>query len=426
MHVDVIILTLAVVMTLGIIAYLFSEKMHISLVPILMILGLLFGSVLGIIERNVAHELFKYVRVFGLTIILFAEGHNLKWTMLKRHMATIFILDTAGLFVTAIVSAFFFSLFFHLPFLVGFLFGSIISATDPATLIPLFKQHKINENVKTVLVTESIFNDPLGIVLTSLAIALLLPQASSASFIESISHYTTLYPGAVIFFLYAVGVSILLGLAFGIFGYWFIRVFKLQNFSEIYSLALAFSGFFIGEWLHASGYLVATVTGIVLGNHAIFFKRRGFSDVVDNAIIKESHFNEILADFSTILIFVLLGASLDLKQLENGTLIAVAVAITVILFARPLAGLTILPLKKWTKKEYLFLSLEGPRGVVPSALASLPLTLGLTYKDPQMIGWGETILTATVMTVLTSVIIETLWMPVLNRKLLKNTLVKKW
>ncbi len=54
------------------------------------------------------------------------------------------------------------------------------------------------------------------------------------------------------------------------------------------------------------------------------------------------------------------------------------------------------------------------------------MTLGLTYKDPQMIGWGETILTATVITVLISVIIETVWMPVLNKKLLKNTVVDKW
>ncbi len=420
MHVDIVILTLAVVMTLGVIAFLFSEKTHISAVPILIILGLLFGPVLGLIERPIAHELFKYVRVFGLTIILFAEGHNLEWPLLKKHMATIGILDTVGLFVTAIISAFFFSWFFHLPFLVGFLFGAIISATDPATLIPLFKQHKINKDVKTVLVTESIFNDPLGIVLTTLAVALVMPQASSAKFVESIAHYTTLYPAAVVFFFYEIGISVAIGLVFGIVGYWFIRLFKLQNFSEIYSLALAFSGFFVGEWLQASGYLVATTVGIVFGNHAIFFKRRGFSNVASNAIEKESHFNEILSDFSTIFIFILLGASLDLKELGNGTFLAIVLAFTVVLIARPVAGLTLVPLGKWSRKEYLFFSLEGPRGVVPSALASFPLTLGITYKDPQMIGWGETILTATVITVLVSVIAETLWMPKLNKELLEN------
>ncbi len=244
-----VILTLAIVMTLGVITFLFSEKTHISSVPILIVLGMVFGPILGLIDRSIAQDLFNYIRVFGLVVILFAEGHNLKWPLLKKHMATIGILDTVGLFITAIVAAFFFSIFFHVPFLVGFLFGAIISATDPATLIPLFKQHKINENIRTVIVTESIFNDPLGIVLTVLAVALLVPQAPSAKFIESIAHYTTLYPAAVIFFVYEVGISILIGIVLGIVGYWLSRAFKLENFSEIYSLALAFGGFAIGKWL---------------------------------------------------------------------------------------------------------------------------------------------------------------------------------
>ncbi|MGC8707493.1 MAG: cation:proton antiporter, partial [Athalassotoga sp.] len=165
-HVDLIVFSLVVVMTLGFITFFLSKKVNISSIPILIVLGIIFGPVLGFIGRGNATTLFNYVRVIGLVIILFAEGHNLKWPLLKKHMATIGILDTIGLFVTAIVAGLFFSLFFHLPFLAGFLFGAIISATDPATLIPLFKQNKVNENIRTVIVTESIFNDPLGIVLT--------------------------------------------------------------------------------------------------------------------------------------------------------------------------------------------------------------------------------------------------------------------
>ncbi len=414
-----VILTLAIVMALGVITFLFIEKTHISSVPILIVLGMIFGPILGLIDRSIAQNLFNYIRVFGLVVILFAEGHNLKWPLLKKHMATIGILDTVGLFITAIVAAFFFSIFFHVPFLVGFLFGAIISATDPATLIPLFRQHKINEDIRTVIVTESIFNDPLGIVLTVLAVALLVPQAPSAKFIEAIAHYTTLYPAAMIFFLYEVGISILIGIVLGIVGYWLIRSFKLEKMSEIYSLALAFGGFAIGEWLQASGYLVATVIGIVLGNHQLFFKKHCVLKGVHNVVDTEKDFNEILSDFATIFIFILLGASLDLKLFGSAAIMGIIVAITIIVVARPIAGLSIIPLNKWSKKEYGFMALEGPRGVVPSALASLPLSLGITYKNPQLIGWGETILTVTVITVLVSVVAETLWVGVLNKKLLE-------
>ena len=410
-------LTLAVVMAVGVITFLFSEKTGISYVPILIVLGLLVGPASNIIERSIAHQLFNYARVFGLVVILFAEGHNLKWSLLKKHIATIGILDTVGLIITVFVAGFFFSWILHVPFNVGFLFGAIISATDPATLIPLFRQHGINEDMKSIIVTESIFNDPLGIVLTILGIALLVPQASSAQFIEGIAHVTTLYPAAVIFFLYEVIVSIAIGIGLGLFGYWLIRILHLENFPEIYSLALALGGFGLGELVQASGYLVATVIAIVLGNHEVFFRKHDLKDA-GKVISKELHFNEIVSELATVVIFILLGASIDLSSLSADLWKGTIIALSVVFVARPIAGLSVLPLGKWSFKQYLFMVLEGPRGVVPSALAGLPLALGLTYHDHRLASWGESILSVTVITILVSVIIETLWTNFLNKKLL--------
>ncbi|WP_456398962.1 cation:proton antiporter [Mesoaciditoga sp.] len=419
-NVDVLSYTLAIVMFLGMISYLFGERMHISYIPILIVVGMIFGPILGTINREMAHYIFDYVRVFGLVIILFTEGHDLKWPLLKKHMATIGMLDTVGLLITAVIAAFAFSWLFHVPFIVGFLFGAIISATDPATLIPLFKQHKVNEDIKTVIVTESIFNDPLGIVLTTLAIAFLLPNAQSARFLESFAKFTGLYPAAVLFFLYEVGVSIAIGIGLGILGYWLIRWLKLERTPVIYALSLAFGGFFIGEYFQASGYLVATTIGIVLGNHKIFFKRFGESKSVQQALDFEVKFNEILSNLSTVFIFLLLGASLDLKIIGANLVLGLIIAGVVIFVARPLAGTTLLPLKKWSWREYLFISFEGPRGVVPAALASLPLSLGRLYHNSQLVSWGETILSVTVIVVLTAVIVETLWVGPFKKKLLKD------
>ncbi len=421
-HVDLVIFSFVIVMTLGFITFFLSKKVHISSIPLLIVLGIIFGPLLGFISRGNATTLFNYVRVIGLVVILFAEGHNLKWPLLKKHMATIGILDTVGLFITAIVAGIFFSLFFHLPFLAGFLFGAIISATDPATLIPLFKQNKVNEDIRTVIVTESIFNDPLGIVLTMLAVALVVPQASSAKLIEAIARYTTLYPAAVIFFLYEIGSSVVIGIILGIIGYWIVRKLKIDTFPEIYALALAFGGFLIGEWAQTSGYLVATTIGIVWGNHELFFKKNGTSKAFGNLVETELHFNEILSDFATVFIFILIGATVDLSVLGSSLLMGTILALVVVFIARPIAGLTILPLKKWNAKEYLFISFEGPRGVVPSALAGLPLSLGVMYKNPILIQWGEIILATTVITVLVSVIIETLWVRPLSKKLLSESI----
>lgn len=218
--------TLIAVMTLGFFAFILSEKVHVSSIPILIILGFLFGPVLGLIPNHQGHTIFNYARVLGLVLILYTEGHNLKWKMIKKHLGTIGMLDTVGLLVTATIASFLFSYLFDLPLSAGFLFGAIISATDPATLIPLFKQNKVDENYKTVIVTESIFNDPLGIVLTILAIAMVAPQASEAQLVEKIAHFTSIYPASIIFFVYQVVSSLFIGFVLGVIGYWIIRWLK--------------------------------------------------------------------------------------------------------------------------------------------------------------------------------------------------------
>jgi len=409
------------VVTLGFIAFILSKNYSISSIPLLIVLGLLFGPVLNVIPRHDAHHLFNYARIFGLVLILFAEGQNLKWPLIKKHITTIGLLDTVGLFITAMVSGWLFSLMFHLPFSAGFLFGAIISATDPATLIPLFKQHKVDENIKTVIVTESVFNDPLGIVLAILAVALVVPQASEAHLLETISHYTTLYPAAVIFFLYEIISSIIIGVVLGMLGYWIVKKIKPQIFPEIFGLIMAFGGFFIGEVALTSGYLVATIIGIVFGNHNLIFK--GDKDNINfgKFLSVELNFSEILSDLASVFIFVLLGATINLAVISKTLLMGSVMALAIVFIVRPIAVLVILPLKKWSFKQYLFIALEGPRGVVPSAMAGLPLSLGLLYHDKTLIGWGEVILSATLITIIISVIIETIWVKFLAKKLLKKS-----
>jgi NhaP-type Na+/H+ or K+/H+ antiporter len=418
-YIELLNLTVVIVINLGFISYLASNKLGISNVPILIILGLLFGPVFNLIPNAEAHHIFNYVRVVGLVIILFAEGQNLKWPIIKKHISTIGLLDTLGLFVTAMLGGFFFTLLFDLPFEAGFLFGAIISATDPATLIPLFKQQKVNEDIKTVIVTESVFNDPLGIVLTTLAVALILPQAGEAHLLEVIAGYTTLYPGAVIFFLYEVISAILIGLMLGYAGYWVVKKVGSEVPPELTGLVMAMGGFFLGEVAMTSGYLVATTIGIVFGNHDLIFKNKKANEKFDKMIEPDLNFSEKLSDMSSVFIFVLLGATINLSSLGATFLKGSVLALLVILVVRPVAVSLILPLRKWNLKQYLFISLEGPRGIVPSAMSALPLSLGMMYHDQTMIEWGQVILSATLTTIIFSEIIETIWVKFLNNKLLK-------
>lgn len=82
--VDTLAYLLFMVLAVGISSLLISRKFNISYVPLFVFFGILLGSVLNLINRDLAHKLFNYIRVFGLVMILFTEGHTLSWRILKR------------------------------------------------------------------------------------------------------------------------------------------------------------------------------------------------------------------------------------------------------------------------------------------------------------------------------------------------------
>ncbi|ASJ04708.1 cation:proton antiporter [Thermococcus barossii] len=415
--IETIALASLVVLLSGILAMLISRKTKFPYTPLLVLLGVLVGPVLSLILPHTARVLFYYVRAFGLFLVLFAAGFDLKLHVLRRHKLVITLLDTAGLLGTALLAGWFFSWVFHVPFAVGFLFGAVVSGTDPATLIPLFQEHEVPEDVETIIITEAIFNGPLAIILTMVALFLVVPEIPGYNPIGPVLEGAGLYGAAVAYFLYQIFVSAAIGAAIAYMAYQAIVKLGLYRspYTQILGLAMAFGGYVVGEFLGASGFLVVTVIGLILGNHREFFRKE--SSKVDDAVERNMEFNDVLSTFSVIFIFVLLGASLDLTGLEWKTIVAsLLVALFVIFVARPLASLVILPFTGL--RRYLFISLEGPKGAVAASMAILPVVLGRVYGSPELIEWGELILSAGLMTVLLSMLLESAWVSPLRGKLL--------
>ena len=415
--VETIALALMIIFLSGIIAMLVSKKTRFPYTPLLLFMGILVGPILGLILPDLARVLFYYVRAFGLFIVMFAAGFQINLKLLRKHMGVIALLDTVGLFLTAIISSWFFQTLFHVPWTIGFLFGAIVSGTDPATLVLLFKEHKVSKDMETIIITESIFNGPLAIILTMVALIIVLPEIPAAQPFISFTLGASVYLAAVLYFLYQIFASVLIGGAIALLTYWSIKKFKLHTspFTEVLGLGMAFGGYVLGELLAASGFLVVTILALILGNYKAFFKKKDRD--MDEAVKMNADFNDKISTFSIILIFVLLGASLNALDINlNTLLLSVLVALLVIFVARPLSTLVILP--KVGVKRYLFISFEGPKGAVAASMATLPLALGQLLNDASLIHWGEFILTATLMIVFLSMILESAWMVYLKKKLL--------
>ena len=159
-----------------------SRKASMVYIPILIVFGLIFGPVLGIINHSFAIYMLSSfgtigLGLLGLVIILYYESHNINPRILRRYLYKIVSLDTIGMVVMAIGAGLVFSVLTGSPFIIGFIFGAIISPTDPASLIPTFKKINIREDVSGTLIGESLFNDPLSIILLTVGIAILAPAA---------------------------------------------------------------------------------------------------------------------------------------------------------------------------------------------------------------------------------------------------------
>ncbi|XRP96817.1 cation:proton antiporter [Methanocaldococcus sp. 16A] len=406
---------LGLALVLGSLVAKIAEKLKIPDIPLLLLLGLIIGPFLQIIPSESAMKIFEYAGPIGLIFILLGGAFTMRISLLRRVIKTVIRLDTITFLVALFVSGLVFNIVLNLPYTcpIGYLFGAITSATDPATLIPVFSRVKTNPEVAITLEAESIFNDPLGIVSTSVVLGLIGLSSSTNPAIDLIA----LAGGAVF-------VGVLLAKIYE-------KIIVHCEFHE-YVAPLVLGGamltLYVGDDLLPSifgygfsGYMAIAIMALCLGD-ALFKmaeKHENYEYVV--------RFCDDLSLLARIFIFVFLGACIKLSMLQSYFVPGLLVALGSIFLARPLGVFIGLAKSKHSFKEKLYFALEGPRGVVPAALA---VTVGIEilknadkipssitkYISPSDI--AGTIIIGTFITILLSVILEASWARILALKLL--------
>src|SRR5213076_2686461 len=93
-------------------------------------------------------------------------GASLRLAVLKRVWITIVVIATVGVLITGAVTAAAAYWILGVPLIVAALLGAAIASTDPATLVPVFRQVRIRERVAQTVMSESALNDATGAILT--------------------------------------------------------------------------------------------------------------------------------------------------------------------------------------------------------------------------------------------------------------------
>ncbi len=250
--------------------------------------------------------------------------------------------------------------------LYGLLLGSILAATDPVSVLALFKTLGAPKRLTVLIEGESLFNDGTAVVLFNILLVAVL-----ATFVGQDMSVRELLVSGFVKFLFIVSIGFLVGFVGGILSNWLL-VRTSDHLVEIsITVALAFGTFLLAEILHGSGVIAVVVGGLMVGNHGTKF------GMTATARVGLQHFWEVVSFLINSVLFLLIGYEVQSAfEFDMRTLVLATTAIVGTLVAR----LVIYPLSSisnrthpnpipWKWRHTIFWS--GLRGSIPIALLLL-------------------------------------------------------
>jgi len=338
-------------------------------VALFLIAGMIVGKGLHLVSEASSSFTNQFILMMGSALILFDGGRNIRLKGLRKVWVSITLLSVPGVLITCGVVALASHYLLGLPWLYALLLGSIISSTDPATLIPVFKQVKINPKVRETVETESAFNDATGSILTFsfLAVVLGTDQVSLSS-------------GILDFLKTATG-GIALGCLIGFtmsFLTAHLKLGILRDYATISMVVTALGAYLAGEMLHFSGFMATFTAGLIWGNASLFKLD------MEDKLHEMSHFTDNITSLMRMLIFILLGSQVNFTVIWANLWQSLAIIFIFMFIARPLTVLICtLPDRKanWKWNEIMFMFWVRETGVIPAALSGMIAGLGIAYTD---------------------------------------------
>ena len=298
----------------------------------------------------------------ALSVILLDGGLRTRVSSFRVGLKPAAVLATWGVVGTAGLLGVFATWILDVDWRLGMLLAAIVGSTDAAAVFALLRNSgvRLNERVQATLEIESGANDPMAILLVTALVGMLLEPE------------TATFGGFVWMLVSQLGLGALLGLAGG----WVLArlMAKLTLPEGLYALLILSGGtlvFAATNLLNGSGFLAVYLAGVVVGNrrsHATEHVLR----VMDG-----------LAWLAQAGMFVVLGLLVTPSHLFEHGLEALAMAVFLMLVARPLAVLIGLAPFRYQRNELAYVSWVGLRGAVPVVLAIVPVVMGV--PDSQLL-----------------------------------------
>lgn len=189
------------------------------------------------------------------------------------------------------------------------LFGSVIAATDPISVLSLFRELGVGRRLYLLVEGESLLNDGVAVVLFLIVAAVLGIQVGHGGHAPHLEGPAEIAIYALRTFGWMAGIGVAVGAVCGGAASVFTRTFDDHLVEITVTTVVAYGAFLLAEDVHASGVLSAVTAGIVTGTYGTHY---GMSTRTRLAV---EDFWEYAAFVANTLVFLLVGVELRIGQL---------------------------------------------------------------------------------------------------------------
>lgn len=350
------LLAIAVIIALGAVSKLLAERYGVPNVVFLLGFGILLGpDGLGFLDVAALSDGLSVIVGVAVAIIVFEGAFSLSLDELTASSRSTYALVTLGSAITFVGLGFAIAALVRLPWALSFLISALLVATGPTVIAPVLEQIRVRERVRTLLETEGIVNDPVASVLGAVIFSATLSTTRIGGNLRATEW------DIVADFVTQIGVGVLVGIVTAALVGVVLRSFsKSPQHSRIVVLAGALLSYAVATtFATEAGVVSVAVAGLLLGNVAVPYKQQiaGFSGDVSTIILG--------------VVYIVLAALIRFDEILALGLAGFAVVLIAMVVVRPLAVFCSTYRSKFTRKERLFVSAIGPRGIIPAATATL-------------------------------------------------------
>lgn len=316
-----------------------------------------------------------------LPALLFEAAFHLSWRKFRENLKAILLLAVPGVLMAVAIGGVLAWLVepladAALPLTVAFLFVSMLAATDPVSVVALFKELGVPKRLAVLMEGEALLNDGVAVVaFITISAVLGLEQTHEP--------VTTVW--VVRFLLWEVAIGIAVGAGIGLVVSWITTLVDDHLIEIMLTTIAAFGSYVAAESLHASFVLAVVAAGMATGNVGARF---GMTPT--NRIAVES-FWEYVVFMANSFVFLLLGKEIALDRLA-GHWLPILIAYGVLTVARAIVIGTVTAVLSRTRERLpkswppvlIWGGLRGSLSMVlalslPTSFAQRGLLLDLTF-----------------------------------------------